>query len=194
MVSANVADNKSKTTTKRHFPKIKKCICCFCMLPDTSFKVCTSIVMLYYLISLVFNVMLYGFDKSSTYSEIIMGCILKSFYMIQFIIFFAIYLIYVLFNLIAIVLSCIRFNKDSEYHKTMINDIESQSDYNDIIKQYNGKSENYINYNFKIAIITSIIELIIMLYYYLVNCSYIEEMIEFVDHEDEFRQAEEIKH
>ncbi|ORY78692.1 hypothetical protein LY90DRAFT_664869 [Neocallimastix californiae] len=201
-ISNNNNNNNEISKSKRYFPKVGKCICF--LSSDKSFKICTSIVMIYYIISLGLYTFIYGFSNVSDsiiYSEImLLGIVvshvfllegvkkLKSFYMIQFIMFYGIYIIVVILKEISIIMSAIGFKTSENIRESIIFEYQNNNRLYSIISKYKEKQlDEFISSCFKYTIITKIIEIVIMIYYYLVNCSYIEDMIEFVEHEDRFR-------
>jgi len=88
---------------------------------------------------------------------------LKSFYMIQFIMFYGIYIIVVILKEISIIMSAIGFKTSENIRESIIFEYQNNNRLYSIISKYKEKQlDEFISSCFKYTIITKIIEIVIM--------------------------------
>ncbi|ORX85269.1 hypothetical protein BCR32DRAFT_290826 [Anaeromyces robustus] len=179
---------------KKFFPKISKCFCCCCYSPDESFKYCVRIMTVVFFLLLIFAAI-----TSNVISVIFMIVLIIShilllkdvenlniLYMKQFIYIFFIYILELICNFGFILYYFFAYKYNNDYHNKVNNEIKlGTNKLNNFIFSKLKESElndNYISQMVErqqiIRIIIAILVICLMIYYYLVNCSYIFDRIE----------------
>jgi len=187
------------TDTQRFFPKIGQCLCCFNFSSYTSFIVSTFIVIVF--TSLEFLVCLYYVIYNHDRYYIFIGLVAliaiisnillligakkkNRIYMRQFMIVYFLYLAVATLGTIRLIGRMYLYNNNEEFYKEQ-NDLFIVSNKNNgYYSTYNDEQiKGYYQNQYFIRIILSIVFLIIVIFYYMINCSYIETIEENIKKE-----------
>jgi len=165
----------------RHFPRLGKCICCFCLKEDKSTITCTYLLMVFFVSSLSYSIHRAGFNIHTILGSIVSVILIISLillligiikvkinYLKQFKYIFFIFLLYTLFDLV------------STFYRYIISDSFYDAMYKELKNGNNDMKESEIKAFIKLKSYSylgiSLVELIIYTYYYFVTCSYIEDV------------------
>ncbi|ORX65300.1 hypothetical protein BCR32DRAFT_297771 [Anaeromyces robustus] len=198
----------NKNDYKRHFPRIGKCFLCCCCDSEMAVNAGAVLLLVYIGIMLVFN---YGYlpineNTNNLFINImnyvdeavnIIACIsllllligikkVKNLFMNQFKIVFLLYWIceIVLYSIV------IKFYFSEEYINSQI-EIKKQQYKNENFNTYdNNKIKTHVMKTTYISLFILFVLYMLMLYYYLTTCSFIEDLQEQTI-ADEFRELEE---
>ncbi|KAL6600281.1 hypothetical protein U3516DRAFT_844804 [Neocallimastix sp. 'constans'] len=194
-----MADTKSGY--KRRFPRIGRCCCCFS--PEMSVTVSSIILIVLLILCIIYSIS-FNIGMMDTTSIIIdytvIVCVIislivlvigvkksKSSFMKQFRIVFLLDLVYEIYGIITYF---IKVNSDEFIQETL----KIMKDSYKTMNMENQLSEemliNNIKRSFRVAMIEYIIISIIMIYYYLSTCSYIEDVKEKQFEEKDIRNLE----
>jgi len=201
-----------KTEYKRHYPRIGQCVCCCCCTPDTSVKIATAILLIANALTILVSIKNYpildqlSFDetvKIFNYVSLVMSIIVCISYIlllvgIDRINFFClnqfkfVYLIYLLFCLASSIYTyTLIYNED--YRKQQIEIIKEEYSNSDLLKSYEFTTDELSDSIRRSATSTlagCIVGILILAYYYLTTCSYIEDLEEKAVAENDVRDVE----
>jgi glucan phosphoethanolaminetransferase (alkaline phosphatase superfamily) len=199
----------TKTDFKRRFPKVGRCCCC--CAPKVSVYVCTIILIVFYVIGIFFSGL--SLNKFGTYTSSVTNILSKvelvvpicvtislillligiekrnKVFMNQFKIVFFIYLIYSLFSFIY---GIYLFNND-EYVKESIKTLKNtykEANMPNLSELPDEFYQNSIKNSMKFYIVEVIVIYALFVYYYLSTCSYIEDIEEGANDENDIRNLE----
>lgn len=196
----------NKNHFKRRFPKMGKCVCCCCCDPEMSVKIGAFIIFVYLGISGIFD---YGYSSKYEYinsfyndivlytgiTVIIITCIslfllinginkVKNLYLNQFKYVFIIFLLYFIF--MGVNKSIVFF--DEKYIEFKMKQLKIFNKSN--VSYSNNQIRNEIIIINYVTLIIYAFIFIVMVYYYLTTCSFIEDLQEETMIEDDYRDIE----